>query len=90
MTVHSSSDLRPEARGGDPLKYMLFIYPDRSISLDPEERAAIPDAVGAWASEMDERGVRLQGHVLRPVSEAATVRVRDGKVLSSSGPFADS
>jgi hypothetical protein len=71
------------------LKYMLFIYPDRSVQLDAEERAGIPAAVGAWVSEMDSRGVRLQGHVLQPASEAATVRVRDGQVLVGNGPFAD-
>ena len=71
------------------MKYMLFINPDRSVHLDAEERAGIPAAVGAWVSEMEGRGVRLQGHVLQPVSEAATVRVRDGEVLVSNGPFAD-
>jgi hypothetical protein len=39
--------------------------------------------------EMDERGVRLQGHQLAPVSDATTVRVRKGEVLLADGPFAE-
>ena len=68
------------------MRYMMFIYPDRSISLSDEERAQIPAAVGAWVSEMDSRGVRLMGNVLRPASDATTVRVRDGDVRVSDGP----
>ncbi len=71
------------------MKYMLFIYPDRSIQLSPEQRAAIPDAVSAWVNEMEARGVRELGAVLEPISEAATVRVRDGDVSVSEGPVSD-
>jgi hypothetical protein len=38
---------------------------------------------------MDRRGARLQGEPLRPVSGAATVRIRGGEVLVSDGPFAE-
>lgn len=72
------------------MQFMLFIYPDRSVELTPEQRAGIPAAVGAWVEEMDGRGVRLQGHVLQPASEAATVRVREGRVMRGSGPVVDS
>lgn len=68
------------------MQFMCFIYPDRKVELSPEQRAGIPAAVGAWVEEMDGRGVRLQGHVLQPVNEAATVRVREGHVLRESGP----
>jgi len=68
---------------------MLFIYPDRTVELSPEQRAAIPAAVSQWIEEMDGRGVRLEGHVLAPASEAATVRVRDGDVVRESGPATD-
>ncbi len=68
------------------MKYMLFIYPDRTVELDPEEKAAIPAVVGAWVAEMETRGVRLEGHVLAPVTEATTVRVRDGEALLNNGP----
>ena len=61
------------------MKYMLFMSVDRSVKLDPDQRAAVPAAVEAWVKEMDARGVRLQGDVLASAGEAKTVRVRDGK-----------
>lgn len=68
------------------MKFMLFIYPDRSVQLTPEQRSEIPAAVGAWVEEMEKRGVRLQGHVLAPPTEAATIRVRDGELQRGNGP----
>ena len=35
---------------------------------------------------MDKRGVRLQGHVLAPPTEAATIRVRDSEPQGGTGP----
>ncbi len=71
------------------MKYMLFTYRDPSVQLDADERAAIPAAVKAWCNEMDARGVRLQGHVLGPLSETKTVRIRDGELLLGAGPVAE-
>jgi hypothetical protein len=45
---------------------MLFMSVDRSVSLDADQRAALPAAVEAWVAEMDARGIRLQGDVLAP------------------------
>jgi len=42
-----------------------------------------------WVTEMRERGVRQLGARLRPASDATTVRVRDGEVLLTDGPFAE-
>jgi hypothetical protein len=71
------------------VKFMLFIYPDTTVHLTAEERSVIPEAVGAWVSEMDGRGVREQGHVLHPVTEATTVRIRDGETMIGYGPLLD-
>jgi hypothetical protein len=68
---------------------MLFIYPDRGVELGPEEKTGIPAAVSAWAAEMDARGVRLEGHVLAPIAEATSIRVRNGEVRLSTGPAAE-
>ena len=72
------------------MRYMLFIYPDRAVELSPEERAAIPGAVGAWVTEMERREVRLLGAVLEPVTDTATVSIRDGELTVGSGPISDS
>lgn len=62
---------------------------DESIELTPEEDAAEMEAVGAWAREMDNRGVRVLGDRLRPVSDATSVQLRGGELLISDGPFAE-
>jgi hypothetical protein len=71
------------------MKYMLFTYRDRSVQLDPEQRAAVPAAVAAWCEEMDARGVRLAGHVLGPLTEARTIRIRGGALTVGDGPVAE-
>jgi hypothetical protein len=43
----------------------------------------------AWADELTRRGVFVGGEVLRPASDARTVRVRAGEVLLADGPFAE-
>ncbi len=71
------------------MKYLLMICVDESVTFAPEEGAAVGRDTRSWASEMDARGVRLQGDRLRPVSDATTVRVRDAEVLIADGPFAE-
>jgi hypothetical protein len=71
------------------MKYMLFTYRDPSIQLEPEQRAAVPAAVAAWCEEMDARGVRLQGHVLGPLSEARTIQIRAGEMMVGDGPVSE-
>ncbi|WP_219414817.1 YciI family protein [Pseudonocardia nigra] len=69
------------------MQYMLLICGRESGG------PAVPGTIGqdteAWVEEMDGRGVRLQGDRLQPTSAATTVRVRDGEVLISDGPFAE-
>ena len=71
------------------MKYMMFVCAAAGVELSPEERVQIGPATEAWVEEMDGRGVRVQGEQLRPVSDATTVRVRDGELLISDGPFAE-
>ncbi len=71
------------------MKFMLFTYRDPSIQLEPEQRAAIPAAVAAWCEEMDARGVRLEGHVLGPLTDSRTIRSRAGELMVGDGPVAE-
>lgn len=64
------------------MKYMLL------VCVDPD-RTEKTDDVEPWVKEMDERGVRVLGNELRPPSDATTVRVRHGEVLTADGPFAE-
>ena len=47
------------------------------------------NAYNAFTQEVSERGVLLSGEALQPTTTATTVRVRDSKVLTTDGPFAE-
>ena len=66
------------------MKYMLLVCGDDTA--DASDLAPVEP----WVEELGvRRGVRLHGHRLRTPAEAVTVRVRDGEVLRSDGPFAE-
>src|ERR1700691_5022166 len=71
------------------MTYLLLICVPENAQLTPEESAAIAPATASGVAEMDGRGVRQEGQPLRPVRDAAVVRVRDDQVLISDGPFAE-
>ncbi|SEG89116.1 Uncharacterized conserved protein [Actinacidiphila yanglinensis] len=67
------------------MKYLLLICHDgQGYDATPEQLDATP-----WAEEMDGRGIRLMGNRTRESSDATTVRVRDGALLLTDGPFAE-
>ncbi|MFF2389230.1 YciI family protein [Agromyces sp. NPDC058104] len=69
-------------------RYLLLVIADPT-----GERAASDGAAGddpeAWVTEMDGRGVRLFGEVLRGPEDATFVRRRDGEVLVADGPLTE-
>jgi hypothetical protein len=67
------------------MKYLLLICTDGPIEASEAELDATP-----WVQETGRRGVRLFGERLRPAEDATTVRVRNGEVLLTDGPFAES
>jgi hypothetical protein len=71
------------------MKYMLLICAEEDVNLTDEQGAQVQKDTEAWVADTDARGVRLAGNRLRPVSDATTVRVRDGEVLLADGPFAE-
>ena len=68
------------------MQYLLIISHDDSFT--PTE-TLIKD-IGAWIKKMERRGIRVYGNPLRPPDDAATVRVRGGKVVLTKGPFTKS
>jgi hypothetical protein len=70
------------------VRFMVFLCVGSDPLLDPEERRRIPEAVGDWIREMEGRGVRMLGHQLADPGDAATVRVRNGEIGVSDGPYA--
>ena len=73
------------------MRYALLICTEdkRQAEMSDDEAGAQMAGYMAWGEEMGSRGVLQGGERLRPTSSATTVRVRDGEVLTSDGPFAE-
>jgi hypothetical protein len=78
----------PRYEEENTMKYLLLICPDPSLL--SEVNPKVEKDTLAWVEEMNRRGVRLDGHRVRPVEEAVNVRVRGGRVVTTDGPFAES
>jgi hypothetical protein len=66
------------------MKYLCLVY------LEKDKWSAVPDRECATCGEgFRDRGVLLAAEPLHPVEAAATVRVRNGKVSVTDGPFAE-
>jgi hypothetical protein len=73
------------------MRYILMICSDEKwyASLDPQQLQAFTDEYMVFGKEMGERGILQGGERLRPTTDATTVRVKDGDVLTTDGPFAE-
>ncbi len=73
------------------MRYMILIYANETTeaALPPEQLQAQFAAHLEHAREMREKGVMLAGDPLLPTSAATTVRLREGRVLTTHGPFAE-
>ncbi len=73
------------------MKYMLLDYANTSEApqYTPEQAKA---AIQTWlncVTEAKAAGVLVANEALRPVTDATSVRVRNGKTLTTDGPFAE-
>jgi hypothetical protein len=73
------------------MRYLLAIYGDEqaSVNASPADMAAVADAYNAFTKDIVDRGLFQSGEALQPTSTATTVRVRDGRTLTTDGPFAE-
>ena len=73
------------------MRYVLLICGDESgfAALSPAEAEAGLAGYIKFGEEMGQRGVLQGGERLRPTTDATTVQVRNGEVLTSDGPFAE-
>jgi hypothetical protein len=69
------------------MKYLMLVAtdPDHTAA----DAAAAPD-VNDWFAHVTAQGAWLGGDRLRPVEQATTVRVRDGALQVTDGPFTES
>ena len=73
------------------MRYLMLICSDEKQigALSETEGSAMLAEYGKFMEEMGKRGVLRGGERLQPTSTAATVQVRNGRVLTSDGPFAE-
>ena len=71
------------------MEYLLLIYADESemAGATPEQIEGHASAFGAYVRELMDRGVLRAGAPLQPSTVATTVKVREGKTLTTDGPF---
>jgi len=78
------------------MKYLLLVCleqpPDPPLETEEDlarREAGDDDDIRQWFAEISKRGSRLIGSEVSQPANAATVRVRDGEVIVSDGPFAE-
>lgn len=72
------------------MQYALLIYGQEPTEEVPEDlMAAEFGAYDTFTGYLRERGAMKAGEALQPVATATTVRVVDGKTLTTDGPFAE-
>lgn len=76
------------------MKYACLIYSDESdptANPDPTSPAMAPIMAGyqAFGEEAGAAGVIMGGEALAPTSTATSLQVRDGEVVTTDGPFAE-
>ena len=73
------------------MKYMMMIYADGADwqNFTPEQRKVAMQAWMDFRNAVVAAGVLVSNETLYPVSDATSVRVRDGKTLIADGPFAE-
>ena len=73
------------------MRYLLFICTEEAAdqAMSPDEASARMVKYGAFQDEMRRRGALEGGARLHPTSDATTVRVRNGEVMTFDGPFAE-
>ena len=73
------------------MQYLLLIY-EREANwekLSDAERGALFAEYGGFTDSIRKSGNYVGGNPLQPVSTATTVRARNGKPMTTDGPFAE-
>jgi len=73
------------------VKYLALIHSDERswAALPDDERKAIYARYRAFADDAQASGKLVEGYELKPTATATTVRVVDGKTITTDGPFAE-
>jgi len=73
------------------MQYLLMIYQNEADygKVDPATAKKMLEEYGAFTQSIIQSGNFKAGDRLQPSTTATTVRVREGKTLTTDGPFAE-
>ena len=73
------------------MKYLCLVYVEEKIlhAMPQSERIALSDESMAYCAELQKNGQLIGASPLHPVENATTVRVHEGKVSTTDGPFTE-
>jgi hypothetical protein len=69
--------------------YLLSVYQPDGTPPPPEALRTVMERVESWNQELKAAGAWVFGGGLHPPSTATVVRLVEGKVLTTDGPFAE-
>ena len=80
-----------EQKGADEMQYLLLIYRNEAeqAKMDAAAGKKMGEEYGAFTQSIIQSGNFKAADRLQPTTTATTVRVRDGKTLTTDGPFAE-
>ena len=73
------------------MQYLALLYSTEEARPDPD-RPDFPEVMAAYrrvTADLTEKNALLGANPLQPVATATSVRLRDGEVLATDGPFAE-
>jgi len=73
------------------MQYMLLVYM-KELEVAAQDQAAMAKVYQeyqAFVDDIKKRGQFIANHGLKPSSTATTLKVRDGKTVTTDGPFAE-
>jgi hypothetical protein len=73
------------------MRYLCLIYDEEAKleAMSPAENEALMGEFFAFTDSIRQSGQYVAGEALQPIKTATTVRVRNGKVSTTDGPFAE-
>ncbi|MEO7716737.1 MAG: YciI family protein [Capsulimonas sp.] len=73
------------------MKYLCLVYHEEGTleALSKSEYDALVDEALAYRDELERGGRGISAHALQPVETAITLRVRNGNVSMTDGPFVE-
>jgi hypothetical protein len=72
------------------MQYLVLIYSEEPAEApDPSQIGAVMEEYNAYTKMLRDTGHYVSGEALQPTATATTVRIRDGRTLTTDGPFAE-